>query len=152
VNYRPGSGVPGDGALHRIFDASSGDYFRFRARGGKIISYIGWADALLSPGRGEDYYRYVQGLMGGPAMTRRFYRLFMVPGMAHCQGGPGPDSFGQAIPAPAMKPDRRHDIRRALEAWVERGIAPDELVAARYRDGNPAKGVEAIRVLRPEGL
>lgn len=152
-DYRPGSGAPGDEALHRIFDASSGDYVRFRARGGKIISYFGWADAVLSPSRGEDDYRHVvQGQMGGPAMTRRFYRLFMVPGMTHCQGGPGSDSFGQALPAPAMKPDRRHDIRRALEAWVERGIAPDELVAARYRDSDPAKGVEATRVLRPEGL
>jgi feruloyl esterase len=133
----------------RAIDADSTDYRAFRDRGGRIISYFGWADALISPGEGVDYYRQVQRAMDGPAATALFYRLFMVPGMTHCQGGPGPDSFGQSIPAPAAAPDRRHDIRLALEAWVERGEAPDELVAVSYNSGDPAKGVETERVLHP---
>jgi feruloyl esterase len=54
----------------------------------------------------------------------------MVPGMAHCQGGAAPHAFGQSLAAPSALDDPRHDIRRALEAWVEKGTAPQQLVAA----------------------
>ena len=54
----------------------------------------------------------------------------MVPGMAHCQGGAAPYAFGQSLAAPSTLDDPRHDIRRALEAWVEKGNAPQQLVAA----------------------
>ena len=79
--------------------------------------------------------------MGGVHRTQAFYRLFMVPGMMHCQGGPGANAFGQASVAPGLYDDPRHDVRRALEAWVERGAAPRSIVAVKYVNDDPAKGV-----------
>jgi feruloyl esterase len=145
--HRPYSGVPVPWSYSEI-DGGALDYFRFRDRGGKIIAYFGWADPLLSPAMMLDHYRGVRGMMGRKGRSR-FFRLFMVPGMAHCQGGAGFTSFGQSIPAPAAVADPRHDIRLALEAWVERGEAPDALVAARWREGDPARGLEATRTLHP---
>lgn len=138
-----------DAATRAVLDAGRVDYSVFRERGGKIISYFGWADALIAPRAGLDYYRSVAEAAGGADLADKFYRLFMVPGMTHCQGGPGPASFGQSLAASAMRDDRQHDIRRAIEAWVEQGIAPAELTAARYIDDDPANGVEATRKLYP---
>ena len=116
--------------MQRTLDAAAVDLTRFRDRGGRIVSYFGWADAVISPRQHLAYYRSVQRAMGGPVHTQNFYRLFMVPGMTHCQGGVGPTSFGQApVVAPAGRADAQHDIRRALEEWVERGVAPDRLIA-----------------------
>jgi feruloyl esterase len=134
--------------VRRTLDADALDYDRFRARGGRIISYFGWSDAVISPQRGLDYYRRVARRTGA-VRASEFYRLFMVPGMTHCQGGPGADSFGQSLAAPALLPDPAHDIRRALERWVEQGVAPDRLIAAKYAvEGRPERLLET-RVLRP---
>ena len=56
--------------------------------------------------------------MGGPIDTQTFFRLFLAPGMAHCNGGPGPNTL---------------DALTALEAWVEKGIAPEQIIASRRR-------------------
>jgi feruloyl esterase len=64
--------------------------------------------------------------------TGDFFRLFMVPGMYHCRGGPGPNSFGNAGDPPVK--DARHDVLMALERWVEQGIAPDVIVASAVSD------------------
>jgi feruloyl esterase len=116
--------------LSPLLDIRAGDLARFRDRGGRIIGYFGWADPLIAPGLGTGFYGEVTKAMSGAAATQRFYRLFMIPGMLHCQGGPGATSFGQSLPAPAARADRQHDIRRALEAWVEQGIPPAAIVAA----------------------
>lgn len=63
----------------------------FRARGGKMIQYAGWADAAVPPENGLNYYRKVTHTIGDPS---DFYRVFMVPGMQHCSGGAGPNAFG----------------------------------------------------------
>jgi feruloyl esterase len=110
-------------------DSDRLDYGRFRALGGKIISYFGWNDAVISPRRGVDYYMAVRNAAGGADRARSFYRLFMVPGMHHCQGGEAPYAFGQSLDSPAASPRANHDIRAALEGWVERGRAPDFLIA-----------------------
>ena len=60
-------------------------------------------------------------------LTQRFYRLFMVPGMGHCAGGDGPSSFGQN----QQGADAESDTLRALERWVEQGVAPEKFVATR---------------------
>ena len=57
---------------------------------------------------------------GSAADVDGFYRLFMAPGMAHCGGGTGPNSF---------------DMQAALEQWVERGAAPDQILATRATNG-----------------
>jgi feruloyl esterase len=139
-------------ALRRAIDSDATDLKRFRDRGGRILSYFGWADPVVSPRSGLDYYRSVARRMGGPRRTRGFYRLFMVPGMTHCQGGLGADSFGQSMVSPPLRPDAAHDIRLGLEAWVEQGRPPDQIVAVRYRNGDPAAGVEASRVLTPVAI
>ncbi|WP_422061590.1 tannase/feruloyl esterase family alpha/beta hydrolase [Sphingopyxis sp.] len=104
----------------------------YRARGGKILSYFGWADAVIAPELGLQWYRSVEQLSTEPGRTADFYRLFMVPGMLHCQGGTGAVSFGQSIDAPARVAQPAYDVRLALERWVEDGRPPRTLES---RDG-----------------
>lgn len=135
--------------LSEILDADDANLSRFAARGGRLIMYFGWADPLLSPRAGTEYYERVARAMGGLPRAQRFFRLFMIPGMQHCQGGLGPNAFGQAWVAPGHYPDDRHDVRRALESWVERGTAPTALRAAKYRRDTVQSGVQAIQEIRP---
>jgi Tannase and feruloyl esterase len=100
-------------------DATNPDLSGFMARGGKLIQYHGWADPQISPGTSVAYYQSVVEKMG-PAKVQQNYRLFMVPGMAHCGGGDGTSSF---------------DMLAAMEQWVEQGKAPDRIEAARVRNG-----------------
>jgi feruloyl esterase len=92
----------------------------FFDRGGKLLQYHGWSDPQISPGNSTQYYQRVAEKVGGLDKVQRSYRLFMVPGMAHCGGGDGPNSF---------------DMVGALEQWVEKGQAPERIVASRRRDG-----------------
>lgn len=94
---------------------------RFAARGGKLIQYHGWNDPQISPGSSVDYFESVVKSMGTNNVGG-FYRLFMIPGMAHCGGGEGASSF---------------DMLGPLEEWVEQGHAPDRVPAARVQDGKP---------------
>ncbi|QXQ06151.1 tannase/feruloyl esterase family alpha/beta hydrolase [Sphingosinicellaceae bacterium] len=102
-------------------DFALGSLRTFAARGGRVISYFGTADPVLPSGR---------ALADAASIGARddFYRLFMVPGMAHCQGGTSAPAFGQSLAAPAAVDDPEHDIRSALEAWTEQGVAPDRLL------------------------
>jgi hypothetical protein len=101
-----------------LLDATDTDLSRFKARGGKILSYFGWADTALNPLVGIRYYEDVAQRLG--PTTTGFYRLFMVPGMFHCGGGVGVSSFD------AMTP---------LVAWVEKGTAPQALTGAKVVGG-----------------
>ncbi|HEY2844436.1 MAG TPA: tannase/feruloyl esterase family alpha/beta hydrolase [Bryobacteraceae bacterium] len=92
----------------------------FLSRGGKIIQYHGWADPQISPRSSVDYYKSVATAMGGASKINDNYRLFMVPGMAHCGGGDATATF---------------DMLAALENWVEQGKAPDRIEASRTRNG-----------------
>jgi feruloyl esterase len=105
--------------LGPIIDATSPDLTRFRARGGRLIQYHGLADPVVSPLDTIAYRRAVQVRMGDPD---GWYRLFLVPGMGHCGGGPGLTRF---------------DAQAAIEAWVEQGRAPDRLVATRGGASRP---------------
>jgi hypothetical protein len=134
--------------LSAILDADDPDLGRFAAHGGKLVMYLGGSDALISPGAGLAYYLRVMLRMGA-SRTMSFARLFVVPEMQHCQGGPGPNAFGQAWVAPGLGVDARHDIRSALEAWVEHGRSPISLVAAKYEDDSKGGAVVATRELRP---
>jgi feruloyl esterase len=76
----------------------------------------------------------------GRRKTDSFLRLFLVPGMWHCGGGPGPNSFGQGANYSPYDPE--HNIYAALEQWVEEGVAPSKIIATKYaNDSNPAQGV-----------
>ncbi len=98
---------------HDRLDALDPNLKPFFAHGGKIIQYHGWSDPQISPGNSVDYYRAVQERLG---KVDDSYRLFMVPGMAHCVGGEGATSF---------------DAMQALEEWVEQKRAPDRIIANR---------------------
>jgi tannase/feruloyl esterase len=105
--------------VRRELDATNPDLSRFKTRGGRMITYFGWADPALNPLMGVRYYQAVTKEMG--PSTTDFYRLFMVPGMQHCSGGVGTDKF---------------DAFTALVEWVERGVAPASIPASRVVDGN----------------
>lgn len=90
------------------------DLTAFEARGGKLIVYHGWADQGVSPLNTLDYYAQVHTRQGGLDKTRNWFRLFMVPGMFHCRGGNAPNTF---------------DFMPAIMAWVEKGEAPNGVVA-----------------------
>jgi len=117
--------------LTDIVDAKDPDLRPFAKHGGKLIMYVGTADALISPRAGIGYYEALEQQVG-VGRARAFARLFAIPGMQHCQGGLAPNAFGQAWIAPALRADPRYDVRLALEAWVERGRAPRSIIAAMY--------------------
>ena len=104
----------------RIYDATSFDLRAFKARGGKILMWHGWADGAIIATSSIGYYEGVSKFMGGHDKTQDFFRLFLVPGVHHGGGGPGFTEF---------------DSFSALEAWVEKGIAPDKLIAGRVNNG-----------------
>jgi feruloyl esterase len=117
----------------------------FKARGGKLILYHGWNDAALPPVNTINYYQSVVARMGKLEATS-FVRLFMVPGLQHCFGGPGPDSFGAMVTADQSDP--QHDMTLALERWVEQGIAPEQIIASK-RQGDAKSPAVRTRPLCP---
>ncbi len=100
-------------------DALNPDLKPFRANGGKIVMYSGWADPVVPPGDVVGYYDKVRQTIGNAA-TEDFFRLFMVPGMGHCNGGPGPSAF---------------DAMSALDAWVTKKAAPEKIIASHMTNG-----------------
>jgi feruloyl esterase len=90
-----------------IVDAVDPDLRPYRDSGGKLISYFGWADPDINPLTAIDYHDAVDERVGGN--VNDFYRLFIVPGMFHCAGGPGPDVF---------------DVMTPLINWVEAEQTP----------------------------
>ncbi len=120
----------------------------FEKRGGKLIIYHGWSDAAISAYNTIDYYNSMVAAMGAKE-TNSFVRVFLAPGLQHCFGGPGPNSFGQLGIGTAPM-DSQHNINLALEEWVDKGTAPERLVATKYNvDMAPAQGVKMTRPLCP---
>jgi feruloyl esterase len=110
---------------------------------------------LISPQTSIDYYTDVLHRDGrGLPFTQSYFRLFMVPGMNHCYGGPGPHAFGNqfsgtiAINEPPQN-DAAHHAFVALMAWVERHRAPDQLIATKYVGDTPNLGIAMQRPLCP---
>jgi len=118
-------------------NASNPDLSRFRARGGKILMYSGWADPIGPPMDAVNYYKRVENVMGGREETESFFRLFMVPGMSHCRGGPGPNNFGglSTITSPQISTDPEHDVLSALVQWIEKDSAPNHIIATHLTNG-----------------
>ncbi|MBI4501185.1 MAG: tannase/feruloyl esterase family alpha/beta hydrolase [Gemmatimonadetes bacterium] len=135
VGFMPAQGPEGE---YRAFDfdrdykrlgmaealfgyAMNPDLRKFAAAGGKMILYNGWADQSDIPSDAIDYYEMAERTMGGRAATQQFFRLFLIPGMNHCWGGEGAFAI---------------DYLSYLEAWVERGQAPDVMIGA-HLTGEP---------------
>lgn len=100
-----------DMKVGRAVNQIAPDLSAFKKRGGKLIQYHGWYDPAIAPGNSIDYFESVQSKLGD---TSDFYRLFMIPGMNHCRGGPGAVEF---------------DKMAAITRWVEEGVAPEVIVA-----------------------
>ena len=98
----------------KLSDAKNPDLSGFKKRGGKLLMTYGWADSVLQPMAGVNYYEQAMS-KNGPD-TKDFFRLFMIPGMAHCAGGIGPD---------------RNDAVTAMINWVEKGQAPASITASK---------------------
>jgi feruloyl esterase len=94
----------------------------FRDHGDKLLMYTGWEDPVEAPEDVVKYYKSVVQAMGGLDETTPFYRFFMIPGMAHCTGGPGAFSF---------------DPLDVLDKWVDQGKIPESIVAAHLEKGKP---------------
>ncbi len=101
-----------------IVDSPSANLAAFRKHGGKLIQYHGWADAGIPARSTIRYYEDVRATMGN---TSDFYRTYMIPGMLHCGGGPGPSNV---------------DWLAVLDAWVGEAKAPGPLTATAAGNGS----------------
>jgi feruloyl esterase len=102
-----------------LINATDPNLKPFFARGGKLLQYHGWNDQLIPPLNSVNYYINVVETVGAET-TKDSYRLFMIPGMNHCQGGDGPNTFDKVKP---------------LEDWVEKGQPPDHIIASHSTNG-----------------
>jgi feruloyl esterase len=107
-------------AIDRRLDEMDPHLGPFAKHGGKLLLYHGWADQQVAPGSTIDFFSSAGRLSADPKQAGNWIRLFMAPGMAHCAGGEGPDSF---------------DSLSALEQWVEQGQAPQRIVAVHRTSG-----------------
>jgi feruloyl esterase len=100
-----------------IFDATNADLNAFTRRGGKLIMYQGWGEPGIPPANLVKYYGELQEKTSKASES---VRLFMVPGMGHCGGGTGVNTFDMVTP---------------LDQWVEGSLAPASIPASRMRNG-----------------
>lgn len=119
-----------DEKLAKTLNATDPNLSAFKARGGKLILYHGWNDPAISAINTLNYRQAVIGAMGQDNFDS-FARVYMVPGMQHCDGGVGPDSFGENGPWPNFN-DPHQSLQLSIEQWVEKGNAPKEIVATKF--------------------
>ncbi|HEY2860935.1 MAG TPA: tannase/feruloyl esterase family alpha/beta hydrolase, partial [Terracidiphilus sp.] len=119
-------------------DAVNPDLSAFRKRGGKLILFHGWNDPAIPALSTVDYYESVLAKNGRTADG--FVRLYMMPGVQHCGGGPGPN----LISGEWSGVDAQHNVHMALEDWVEKGTAPGTLIAGKTEgpQGHPSTKME----------
>lgn len=117
-------------AIRTNMDATDPNLKKFVDRGGKLLMYHGWSDPGIPPMNTVEYYKKVVTTLGGVSKTTNSIRLFMIPGMNHCQGGDGTDKF---------------DGIAALSEWVEGGKAPERIPASHQTAGK----VDRTRPLCP---
>jgi Tannase and feruloyl esterase len=133
--------------FHEVIGTDSTDLGEFIEHRAKDISYHGTADQLIFSRGTINYFQRLHARYGAGNVDK-FARLFMAPGMSHCAFGAGANAFGNndffGLPVPA---DPQHDIFQALINWVEFGVAPDQIIATKYINDNPAGGVAFTRPL-----
>ncbi len=117
-------------AIGPLMNSSDSNLKPFFSHGGKLIMYHGWADPGIPPMFSVEYFKSVVEKDGGAKKAGESIRLFMVPGMGHCAGGDGPNTFNSMA---------------ALAAWVEQGKAPEQMVASHATRGQ----VDRTRPLCP---
>ena len=143
-----------DARIGALFNATNPDLNRFKARRGKLLMFMGWQDPVGAPAEVINYYNDVEARAAGVTEqarredTQGFVRLYMVPGMAHCAGGPGATNFSSATrdSMPPVK-DARHDMSVALQDWVEKGMPPQALIATHFDGPKTARKIAFQRPL-----
>ncbi len=125
----------------QALNATDPDLKAFKARGGKLIVYHGWNDPAISALNTVNYYQSVIAKMGQKEADS-FVRLYMAPGVQHCAGGPGADSFEEIGGDPA------HSAEGALEQWAEKGTAPSTIIASKF-EGQDRTHAKMTRPLCP---
>lgn len=133
-----------DKKFSNVLNATETNLKPFESRGGKLIIYHGWNDAAISALNTINYYESVENKMGKQEADS-FLRLYMVPGMQHCSGGPGPDNFGQM--GFGTSNDPQHNMYLALEQWVEKGAAPSTVIATKQAGEGASAAVKMTRPL-----
>ncbi|KAF9255274.1 tannase and feruloyl esterase [Marasmius fiardii PR-910] len=114
-----------------------GDLTSFDHRGGKLLTYHGQADGLISPLMSEIYYDHAQNVSG---RLDSFYRFFRISGMSHCGGGAGAWQIGQTnLNGTSLDPGS--NVLTAMVRWVEQGEAPETMEGVKYVNDDPAQGV-----------
>jgi feruloyl esterase len=108
-----------DQVLHGLHRDRSEEHQRVFKRGGKLLTYQGWSDQDISPLASVNFYKSMPAAVGDATVSSSM-RLFMVPGMGHCGGGEGPNTFDMMVP---------------LEQWVEKGQAPARITASHSTNG-----------------
>jgi feruloyl esterase len=123
----------------------------FKAHGGKLLMYHGWADSIVNPLATIAFYDTLAKAHGGPEPFQNSARLFLFPGVEHCGigGGEGPNGFGGEHGRPAPVVDADHDVLAALAQWVETGAAPEKLIATKYEGDDPTKPIVMQRPACP---
>ena len=132
-----------DSKFASLFNSTNTDLSAFERHGGKLIMYHGYADPLIPPANTINYYQSVaanqplykltHSVDVALAETQQFFRLFLVPGMYHCSGGPGANIFNGASQGNPTDPE--HDILSALDLWVTRQHAPAKIIASNQTSG-----------------
>jgi feruloyl esterase len=120
--------------LHSLYDATDPDLSAFASAGGKLILWHGLADPHISPLNTIAYYTAVQKTMGETA-ANKFLRLYLFPGGGHCGGGEGPFAV---------------DLLSPIMAWVERGAAPNALIASHTPGSGAGPGGPPPDMERPQ--
>ena len=118
--FRLDRDLPRMKAMSDILSPLDPDLRPYRARNGKLLLYHGWSDPAISAYGTVSYYDKVKAVVGGQQAIDQFAALYLVPGMHHCSGGPGPNTF---------------DMLTVLEQWVERGVAPAAVTATHTTNG-----------------
>jgi hypothetical protein len=139
-----------DATLGPVLNATQTNLSKFKRGGSKMILYHGFADPLVPPQGTINYYERIVAEQPGRHKlknTKKFARLFMAPGLDHCFGGLGPNVFGGAFQPATPQLDAEHDLLKALELWVEKGKAPQRVVATKYVGDNPTNGIAMQRPL-----
>jgi tannase/feruloyl esterase len=124
-------------------DAVQADLSAFRKNRGKLILYNSWSDHSTPPARATQIFEDMRKANGAGADD--FIRLFMPPGMYHCGRGPGPNAFGARGQEIVKMGDPEYDIMAALDRWVEKGTAPTKIIATKFKDDDPKRGVARTR-------
>lgn len=126
-----------DAQLASVLNANSADLSAFARRGGKLMIYSGLADPAVPFAEVVNYYERLEESAG--STDQQFARLFLVPGMGHCFGGPGVTDIGQPFTS-SVPPTAQNDALMTLVAWTEGAKPPAILIARTPADvGQPAK-------------